>query len=76
MDGYDPTTNTIYEFNGDFWHGNPKIYPTGFNKVTNCDFEILYIRTLVRSENITNSGYNLISIWESEWKEQKKEGRF
>lgn len=26
VDGYDPLTNTIYEFLGDFWHGNPKIY--------------------------------------------------
>ncbi len=24
VDGYDSMTNTIYEFNGDFWHGNPK----------------------------------------------------
>jgi hypothetical protein len=76
VDGYDPDTNTVYEFNGDFWHGNPKTYPTGFNKVTKCDFEILYFRTLDKAENIINSGYNLISIWESDWKEQKKEGRF
>ena len=26
VDGYDSKTNTIYEFNGDFWHGNPNIY--------------------------------------------------
>ena len=24
VDGYDPITNTVYEFNGDFWHGNPQ----------------------------------------------------
>ena len=24
VDGYDPATNTIYEFLGDYWHGNPK----------------------------------------------------
>lgn len=24
MDGYDEITNTVYEFHGDFWHGNPK----------------------------------------------------
>jgi hypothetical protein len=27
-DGFDPKTNTIYEFYGDFWHGNPKIFRT------------------------------------------------
>ena len=25
-DGYCKETNTIYEFHGDFWHGNPKIF--------------------------------------------------
>lgn len=24
VDGFDPIINTIYEFYGDFWHGNPK----------------------------------------------------
>src|SRR5208282_4262418 len=23
VDAYDPTINTVYEFYGDFWHGNP-----------------------------------------------------
>ena len=26
VDGYDHETKTVYEFQGDFWHGNPKIY--------------------------------------------------
>jgi hypothetical protein len=25
LDGFDPRTNTIYEFYGDYWHGNPDI---------------------------------------------------
>ena len=33
VDGFDPITNTIYEFNGDSWHGNTNIYnATDFNK--------------------------------------------
>lgn len=32
-DGYCKDTNTIYEFHGDFWHGNPEIYnPDEINK--------------------------------------------
>ena len=23
IDAFDPKTNTVYEFNGDYWHGNP-----------------------------------------------------
>ena len=26
VDGFDSETNTIYEYYGDFWHGNPNIY--------------------------------------------------
>jgi len=26
VDGYDVETNTVYEFLGDYWHGNPKIF--------------------------------------------------
>ena len=36
VDSYNPITKTIYEFYGDYWHGNPKIYNpldlTYFNK--------------------------------------------
>ncbi|MCK5019133.1 MAG: zinc-ribbon domain-containing protein, partial [Candidatus Peribacteraceae bacterium] len=26
VDGFDPATNTVYEFLGDYWHGNPEVY--------------------------------------------------
>lgn len=26
VDGYSKTLNTVFEFHGDFWHGNPNIY--------------------------------------------------
>ena len=29
-DGYDPTTNTIYEYLGDYWHGNIGKYKKDF----------------------------------------------
>ena len=37
-DGFDPITNTIYEFYGDYWHGNPKIYKSNDmnNAVKKC----------------------------------------
>lgn len=25
-DGFDPNTNTIFEFNGSFFHGDPRLY--------------------------------------------------
>jgi hypothetical protein len=72
-DGYDPTTNTIYEFYGDFWHGNPKIYkPQDVNVKNNKTFGDLYIETLNKEEIIKSAGYNLVFIWESDWKNKLK----
>lgn len=67
-DGFDPKTNTIYEFYGDYFHGNPNKYPPDMinhkNKKTMGE---LYNNTLKRQKLIKEAGYNLIFIWESEW---------
>lgn len=66
-DAYDPITNTIYEFNGDFWHGNPKIYNSNdINNMTKTTFGELYQKTIDRENLIKNTGYNLIVKWESD----------
>ena len=45
-DGYDPETNTIYEFHGDYWHGNPTIYKSDiYNSTTKCTMGDLYQKT-------------------------------
>jgi hypothetical protein len=46
-DGYCKEINTIYEFHGDYWHGNPNRYNLNeINKVTKCTFGELYEKTL------------------------------
>ena len=68
-DGYCEENNTIYEFHGDFWHGNPEIYKQDeINKKTNCSFKELYEKTIIREEKIKELGYNLVIIWENDWK--------
>jgi hypothetical protein len=72
VDGYDPETNTIYEFNGDYWHGNPSIYlPDKINHRTNKTFGELHENTIKRENILRNAGYNVISIWESDWNKIK-----
>lgn len=74
VDGYCRATNTIYEFLGDFWHGNPNVYPGDHVNRTNYKtFGELYERTLERNKTITSLGYNLITIWESDWKQLQKQ---
>jgi predicted nucleic-acid-binding Zn-ribbon protein len=69
VDGYDPNTKTIYEFLGDFFHGNPKIFnSTEYNKMCKMNFGKLYDKTFERLHSLKRRGYNVKYIWESEWK--------
>lgn len=55
-DGFDPITNTIYEFDGDFWHGNPNIYnQEEMNLATETTFGELYEKTLSKKELIKSA---------------------
>jgi hypothetical protein len=67
-DGYCQETNTIYEFHGDFWHGNPtKFNKNNMNTITNKTYGELYEKTIKREQEIKNMGFNLVVMWESDW---------
>jgi len=71
VDGYDPITNTVYEFYGDYWHGNPARFdPLKINTRTpkQYTFGELYQGTLDRETSIISAGYNLVTIWESDYR--------
>lgn len=69
VDAYDPVSNTIYEFYGDYWHGNPKVYNSlDINKHNKKLFGDLYKLTMDRENDYKNNGYNIISIWENDYK--------
>ena len=70
VDGYDPDTNCVYEFWGDFWHGNPLTKnPEHINPVVGKTYGELYSQTQQKRIDILSNGYSLIEIWESEWDE-------
>jgi hypothetical protein len=69
FDGFCKETNTVYEFMGDFFHGNPKLYnQNDINPLSKKTFGELYNETLKRLELIKNKGFNIITIWESDYK--------
>jgi hypothetical protein len=69
VDGFDATTNTIYEFYGDFWHGNPEIFNAmDEHPVLKVFYGELYEDTLVRSKKLRDHGYRLIELWEADYK--------
>jgi G:T-mismatch repair DNA endonuclease (very short patch repair protein) len=58
----------IYEFYGDYWHGNPNRYnPNDINKSVKKTFDELYKKTMKREKELTDCGYKVVSIWESEF---------
>lgn len=71
VDGYDPLTNTIYEFYGNIWHGNPLLFGVEErNPFNNIRYRDLYEKTLEREIELRKRGYKLVTIWESQFKEQ------
>jgi len=63
-DGFDVETNTIYEYFGNFWHGNPEIYDrNSINPKNGITFGELYDNTLTKINNLQLDGYHVIYKW-------------
>lgn len=67
-DGFDSKTNTVYEFLGNYWHGNPKMYSSEeVNPTVNKTYGQLYKETITRFNSILKAGYTIIYIWEKDF---------
>ncbi len=73
VDAYDPASNTVYEFNGDYWHGNPAKYTRDqLNEINGETFGALFDKTQSRLKDLLENGYGVVSIWENDFKPNKK----
>ena len=69
VDALNHKNHTIYEFNGDFFHGNPQVYKKqDYNAVCHKTFGELYRKTIEKESALKKSGYSVVSIWESDFK--------
>ncbi|CAB4196517.1 SSL2 DNA or RNA helicases of superfamily II [uncultured Caudovirales phage] len=74
VDGYSEETNTIYEYNGDYWHGNLELYnPKDIHPKIGISFKELYDKTESKRKIFQSAGYNVISVWESEFLSSQKD---
>lgn len=65
--------NDIYEFYGDYWHGNLNIFnENDLNPSVNKTYKELFDLTTRREVEFKRLGYNIISMWESDWKKQNE----
>lgn len=61
--------NIVYEYLGNYWHGNPKHYnPSKINEKTKKKFYILLLNTIKRL-NILSKDYIIIYRWEGSGKD-------
>lgn len=69
VDAYDPLTNIIYEFYGDYWHGNPNVFNQNLiHPDIKKSFGEIYSRTLEREMRLKQAGFTIISIWEADYR--------
>lgn len=60
----------IIEFFGDFWHMNPNIFEENYvNPITKMSAKTKRAIDNVKIEHLRSIGYNVIIVWESDWKE-------
>ena len=72
-DGFCEETNTIYEFHGDYWHGNPSKYnQSERNPTTKKKYGTLFIDTCMREKKYLDAGYKYKCIWESVYRQTNK----
>jgi G:T-mismatch repair DNA endonuclease (very short patch repair protein) len=65
-----PKLNLIIEFNGDYWHCNPKKYNADYyNQVKGKTAKELWDYDKKKIDLIRSYGYNLEVVWESDLKE-------
>lgn len=69
-DGYDPATDTVYEFRGDYYHGNPAMHAP--DEWVSQSKRITFGQWNARSErklaDLRRAGFNVVTIWESEFR--------
>ena len=68
VDGYCEENNTIYEFHGSYYHGDPNMFddndrPHPFKKDVTA--KELYEATIKKEQDLQSLGYNVVSMWES-----------
>ena len=74
VDGFDGTTNTVYEFHGCFWHGCPRCYPNRHEahlRHYDRTMQDVYETTQQRIQQLREQGYTVVEMWECDWRRLK-----
>ena len=65
--------NCVIEYNGSFWHADPrKFLPDTWHSVCNKNAKDIWDQDKERIDNLTGLGYNVLTIWSDDVKENKQ----
>ena len=74
VDGFDASTNTVYEFHGCFWHGCPRCYPNRNEphlRHYQRTLHDVYETTQQRIQQLRERGFTVVEMWECDWSRLK-----
>jgi G:T-mismatch repair DNA endonuclease (very short patch repair protein) len=64
----------VIEFNGDYWHCNPKLYKENFfNKSKQMFAKDIWNYDKIKMNSIENLGYESLIIWENDYKQNEEQ---
>ena len=70
-DCFHKESNTIIEFNGDYFHINPKIYnKDNWKPIFNLNYDKIILKDKIKQKLAVTQNYNLIIVWESYYKKR------
>ena len=74
VDSFDVQMQTVYQFQGCWWHGHDCSLNRGkdYNEKHKKAMAELLEETRANTEYIRNKGYNVVEMWECEWRRLKK----
>ena len=77
VNGYDPVTRVVYEFNGCFFHGCPTCYPAQRHTVSRYrsdrSLQECFEATMLKRRKLEAAGCIVKTMWECQWRKRKKE---
>ena len=75
VDGFCKETNTVYEFQGCYFHGHPCSLNEGKtnNDLNGKSLQELYQKTKAKIEYIQENGFNVKQMWECDWRRMRRQ---
>ncbi len=74
VDGWIESLKTVIEFHGSYWHGDPNVYESDdIHPIKKITYGEVYDKTMLRMQQLKDLGYNVIYVWELDFRNWLKQ---